>query len=480
MPELGEPISERELDVLNCLAEGASNREIADRLSISHNTVKVHVRNIFTKLGVSSRTEATTVALQQGMLSIPGLETAGMQDTTVGANEEAYEGVGATTEYGEETTIDGDRPDESEPAVEERAVARSGLSRRQILGIVGLLAILLLAVATSSLLSGNPGTPVNPAATADAEPTAAIFEETDVDDNWSESRPMPEARARMATATVGLNIYAIGGESATGIDGTVLIFDSQQRVWVEGAPKLTAVADAASAVLAGEIYVAGGFGDNGRATTAVEAYSPLNDAWRPVTALPRPVAGAVAIVSDGLLYVVGGEDNDGPLAEMFVYNPAEQQWNTLASMSEARTQAVGGVLGDRLYVVGGRNGNGLLASCEVYELSSESWSSCPPLQEARAEGGSAVFLDKFFVLGGDVATDADYGEVYDASDESWSTFEVPMLVEGEDWPALGVANVETHIYALGGVRDGALNDGLHVYRPLVYRFFIPAASTGSD
>jgi LuxR family maltose regulon positive regulatory protein len=58
--ELIEPLSERELEVLQLIAEGLTNREIASRLFLSLNTVKTHTRNIYGKLGVHSRTQATT------------------------------------------------------------------------------------------------------------------------------------------------------------------------------------------------------------------------------------------------------------------------------------------------------------------------------------------------------------------------------------------------------------------------------------
>ncbi|MGH2536890.1 MAG: helix-turn-helix domain-containing protein, partial [Candidatus Promineifilaceae bacterium] len=74
MAESGEPLSERERVVLERLADGSTNRQIAHDLDISPNTVKVHLRNIFAKLGVSSRTEAAAVALQRGLLSLPALQ----------------------------------------------------------------------------------------------------------------------------------------------------------------------------------------------------------------------------------------------------------------------------------------------------------------------------------------------------------------------------------------------------------------------
>ncbi len=53
-----EPLSGREIEVLDCIAEGLSNREIAQRLTISLTTVKTHTRNIYSKLDVNSRTQA--------------------------------------------------------------------------------------------------------------------------------------------------------------------------------------------------------------------------------------------------------------------------------------------------------------------------------------------------------------------------------------------------------------------------------------
>jgi DNA-binding NarL/FixJ family response regulator len=65
-----EKLSNRELEVLKLVAEGASNSEIASRLHISQATVKSHLIHIFGKLGVSDRTAAVTVALQRGLLRL--------------------------------------------------------------------------------------------------------------------------------------------------------------------------------------------------------------------------------------------------------------------------------------------------------------------------------------------------------------------------------------------------------------------------
>ena len=60
--QLIEPLSKRENDVLNLLVDGCSNREICEKLFISSNTTKTHVRNIYAKLGVNSRSEAIAQA----------------------------------------------------------------------------------------------------------------------------------------------------------------------------------------------------------------------------------------------------------------------------------------------------------------------------------------------------------------------------------------------------------------------------------
>jgi len=63
-----EPLTDRELRVLNLLADGLSNPQIARVLSISRNTVKFHVSSIISKLGATSRTEAVTIGVKRGLI----------------------------------------------------------------------------------------------------------------------------------------------------------------------------------------------------------------------------------------------------------------------------------------------------------------------------------------------------------------------------------------------------------------------------
>ena len=63
-------LSEREIEVLKHVAGGNRNREIAQRLFISEETVKVHIKHIMEKLGASDRTEAVTIAVRRGIMQL--------------------------------------------------------------------------------------------------------------------------------------------------------------------------------------------------------------------------------------------------------------------------------------------------------------------------------------------------------------------------------------------------------------------------
>ena len=64
-----EDISGREREVMQLLCEGATNREIADRLIVSEHTVKVHLRNILNKLNLRNRQQVAAYAVQEGLVT---------------------------------------------------------------------------------------------------------------------------------------------------------------------------------------------------------------------------------------------------------------------------------------------------------------------------------------------------------------------------------------------------------------------------
>jgi DNA-binding NarL/FixJ family response regulator len=65
-----DTLTPREVEVLRLIAAGSRNRDVADALSISEDTVKVHVKHVMEKLGANDRTEAVTIALRRGIIHL--------------------------------------------------------------------------------------------------------------------------------------------------------------------------------------------------------------------------------------------------------------------------------------------------------------------------------------------------------------------------------------------------------------------------
>jgi DNA-binding CsgD family transcriptional regulator len=459
MAEKGEPLSDRELGVLNCLAGGATNREIAQELDISPNTVKVHLRNIFTKLGVSSRTEATTVAIQTGVLTLPESGSDDGNEEALPPSRAALENIGV-----EGQSI---KTREQETNIQWRWIAL----------ILILIAALLAGAVIGNMLIGDD----SPNAVA-GQPTETIEPFTIQsmgETNWFIDRPLPQERANMALASIGLDLYLIGGEVDEGVINLVDVFETDNHQWHTASTKPTAVADATGAVLFGEIFVPGGRLADERPTAVVEAYSPSNNAWRPVAPLPVPVAGGLALSDDNLLYLIGGWDGQKYLSTLYAYDPGADSWTELPPMKQARAMAAGGVIDNRLYVVGGWDGEIELPACEYYDLEAGTWHECPAMTLSRAGAGATVLSNNLlYVIGGGIEDEVPLAEVFDVNTGLWKEIEMPMLEDASSWHNIGVTSVETRVYALGGRQNETILSDNYIYEPFTHRTYLP--TVGGD
>jgi DNA-binding CsgD family transcriptional regulator len=465
VPETGSGVelSEREREILRLVATGASNKDIARQLTISPNTVKVHLRNIFAKIGSASRTEATLYAIRAGLAAVPGSAMAATTAEPANALQEpAPLSRAVSNPLGVEAPLSGLL--ETKNAATPLPAGRSGWRAwRYAAGLAVIAIILGLVELWSTQQPAGPRATTAPGATHAPLPTPV---------RWAAKAPLPTARTGLAAAVYENMVYAIAGETDQGVTGIVERYDPNIDQWATLTAKPVAVTNVGAAVIGGLIYVPGGRLSNNQVTDKFEAYDPRRDKWIERAPMPVALSGYALAAFEGKLYIFGGWDGAKDLARTFEYSPDADLWVEKALMPTARGFAGAAVAGNRIYVIGGQDGQTLLGVNEAYAPeqdgpNSNPWQTLPPLPARRSHMGVASIAGIIHVLGGQPG---DKPLTYDEQSGAWLPMPTPQTVLAQD---AGVTALGTTIEVLGGGM-AALPSGQHLRYQAIFVMTLPA------
>ncbi len=425
MTETSQELSEREQEILRLVATGASNKEIASQLFISANTVKVHLRNIYAKINVVSRTEAAMYAIENGIVKSPAPEP-------------------------EPVTVMVEKP--AEPG------------RWQILWqrfwwafvLLGLVVVIGLAalIGRSSIFAPPP-----------VEGSLALAESQ----RWQELAPLPVARAGLAAVAYDNAIYAIAGETEEGPSGLVERYDPATDSWTQLKDKPTAVTDVSAVLLGEKIFIPGGELPGGEITDVLEVYDPRRDSWEKMASLPLAVSGYALATYEGRLYLFGGWDGEQALDRVYVYDPDDDRWTEGTPMPTARAYAGAAEIMGRIYVMGGWDGEKALDVNESYAPSRDiggegAWQVESELLEASYDFGMISLLDVIYLVGGINNGVSVNGAYY--LNQTWSVLEFPVSY------ATRAVGLGTEIFVLLEQERGK-NISTAIRFPVLYNFYLP-------
>ncbi len=438
MAELGETLSERERDVLQCVVNGASNKDVAAELSISQNTVKVHLRNIFAKLEVVSRTEAIVKAAQAGWIDVAGIEEQTDEDTA---------------------------PVMLPPAL-------PSLARWQRVYFFLAAALVLLALVTPNLLTRlEAQTPENDLSDAGRPAIGAV--ERVAASRWDSLAALPSARSRLALVAKDELLYAIGGEEAGGPVSAVDVYDPETNGWLPRAALPAAVANVQGAAVDGLIYLPGGTAADGTPNADLQIYDAQADSWRTGATMPGPRAGYALAALDGKLYLFGGWDGAAYSDSVWEYDPAGDGWRERSPLPRALGFAGAAAFDDRILVAGGFDGKTEYADCSLYYPAGDRWETCAPMILPRGGLGLALDGASIYAIGGGWQRAMGFNERYDTLTNTWSS--IPSPVPGQ-WINPGVASRGSQVYAVGGWSGGYLD--LNEAFQSTFRAFLPLGARG--
>ena len=364
-------LSDREREILRLVATGASNKEIAQKLVISPNTVKVHLRNIFAKLGVVSRTEAALYAIREGIsesISAPEVNVPGngYSEVPVGGAENAI-GAQATEIF---------------PEAHQQVTGRW----QRIIPYPLVLIILLGAGFYLRQMYFSPS-PANPTPSGEQR--------------WSIHKSMAEPRAGGAAVEFEDGIYVIGGEKPGGVTAQTAFYTPDHDSWLALSPMPVAETNIAAGVIGGKIYVPGGKTSSGSISNALQVYDTRTNTWSAKQPVPIRVCGYALVVYEGRILIFGGWDGVNYLSTVYSYDPDLDRWSQETKMPTPRAFSEAGVVGNQIFVIGGYDGDHVLSVNEVFNPdSSQAWQENSPMPEPRYAFGMSNLVDTLYLIGG--------------------------------------------------------------------------------
>lgn len=421
-------LSERERDILRLVATGASNKEIAQALVISPNTVKVHLRNIFAKIGVASRTEATLYALRIGLIESPAPQA----DT---ANEDVMV--------------------QSEPPGSLPAEASEPIPLLRRLRWAGLITAILVGAFLLVLLGGRAlGLPFFVTTVPETPPPSPL--QTAALERWRLDAPLPQEVLFAASAVYEQTLFLFGGQTGTSLSNNVFAYDTNQETWSTRKPKPTAVRDIQAALIGERIYVPGGLSAEGVPITTVEVYDPRENSWDTTAPLPAPRSAYALAALDGRLYVFGGWNGSSFENTLFIYDPAEDRWTQGAELPFACGFASAVSSNGKIFLIGGTSdGTTALDHVVAYypqrDRDGEApWENLSAIPQARFAAGATTLGDLIFLFGGsNGSSEAGLpGVQYQPQRDEWSVLSEPQQPISAGASAVAFENY-VHVFGPG-------------------------------
>lgn len=451
MSDNNNELSEREIEILTLVASGKSNKDIGQILFISPNTVKVHLRNIFGKLEVASRTEATLHAIRMGLVNTE------MTPVTNGNGDEV--------EDAQELLLTSS--DDQIPAqMKEAAVKKWWQTPFGIAGLsAGVLILILVSGFTMSRWMPLP----------QATPTQAISLNAD-QSRWKQLESLPVPRAGLSAAVYEGHIYVFGGQTAQGVTDTAERYKPESNSWISLPSKPTAVTNIQAVLLGGKIYIPGGELASGQITNVLEIYDPKENMWMNGPSLPMPLSAYALVAFEGKLYLFGGWNGTSYSDTVLAFDPDRNEWQEKSSLPSPRAFAGAMAAIDKIFVVGGYDGQKALDSNLGYlpdrdQNGNSPWETWPSLPTGRYAMGTANIANAIYLIGGiqDNQLPAVHLILTTGSNE-WVQPASEFVTL--PWSNIATAIVGANLYAMGGILDGELT-GLNISFQAIYTVPLP-------